>query len=213
MEKPIYIFLLGRPGCGKSEFFRRLSKRIIEEKIATKIDRIDDYPKLEAKWKEAKSKKDFSRIKPSEDGSNLDSSFTIVDLSIYDEVLKELSDEILKKRDEYEVLFIEFSRPKNLEAIRNFNKEILKNSIAVYLDVPFEICWERILSRIKKMKEQGIDGHLVPKEKMKSMYEYDDKEEFLKNSPVPVVHIQNREKVGFKKINKGVEEAIKLLKK
>lgn len=212
MRKPIYIFLLGRPGCGKSEFFRRISKRIREENIAQKIDRIDDYPKLEAKWKVAREKKDFSRIKPSEDGSNLDSSFTIVDLSIYDEVLKELSEEIISKEKDYEVLFIEFSRPRNLEAIKNFSSEILEKSIAIYLDVPFEICWERIMKRIEKMKQQGIDAHLVPKEKMKSMYEYDDSEEFLRNSPVPVVHIQNREREGFETINKGVERAINLIK-
>ncbi len=41
-----FIFLLGRPGCGKSLIYKILLKKFKKEKIASQFIRIDDFPIL-----------------------------------------------------------------------------------------------------------------------------------------------------------------------
>jgi DNA replication protein DnaC len=40
------VFLLGRPGSGKSSLYHELRKRILESGRARTVERIDDFPKL-----------------------------------------------------------------------------------------------------------------------------------------------------------------------
>jgi hypothetical protein len=46
VQAPFEVFLLGTPGCGKSEIYRRLAGRIRDEGLAEDVLRIDDYPKV-----------------------------------------------------------------------------------------------------------------------------------------------------------------------
>lgn len=39
-----YVFLLGRPGCGKSALSRELEKRLLESGQAQTFQRVDDFP-------------------------------------------------------------------------------------------------------------------------------------------------------------------------
>lgn len=48
MKAPFQVFLLGMPGCGKSEVYRRLAERLVSEGLARDVLRIDDYPKVRA---------------------------------------------------------------------------------------------------------------------------------------------------------------------
>jgi len=41
-----FIFLLGRPGCGKSVIYNMLGERLRREKLASEVMRIDDFPVL-----------------------------------------------------------------------------------------------------------------------------------------------------------------------
>jgi len=53
-----YIFLLGRPGCGKSIVYRLLADLIRREKLANETMRIDDFPILK---EIAEQDKDFKK--------------------------------------------------------------------------------------------------------------------------------------------------------
>jgi len=44
--KSFQVCLLGTPGCGKSEVYRRLADRLVREGLAREVLRIDDYPKV-----------------------------------------------------------------------------------------------------------------------------------------------------------------------
>jgi hypothetical protein len=41
-----YVFILGRPGCGKSALYRELEKRILNSGEAATCERVDDFPKI-----------------------------------------------------------------------------------------------------------------------------------------------------------------------
>ncbi|MDI6643333.1 MAG: hypothetical protein QMD95_04735, partial [Candidatus Hodarchaeaceae archaeon] len=47
MARPSFVFLLGRPGCGKSVVYRFLSERLRAEGLAEEVMRIDDFPVLQ----------------------------------------------------------------------------------------------------------------------------------------------------------------------
>ncbi|KXB00346.1 hypothetical protein AKJ42_00985 [candidate division MSBL1 archaeon SCGC-AAA261C02] len=49
-----YVFLIGRPGCGKSVVYHDLSKRLLEGKLIEETTRIDDFPILQEILREDK---------------------------------------------------------------------------------------------------------------------------------------------------------------
>ncbi len=110
------------------------------------------------------------------------------------------------------LVFVEFSRPHNLQALNQFSPRVLQRSMAIYLDVSFETCWQRNIDRIKRLREQGIDAHYVPRERMEKSYGKDDRDELLRNSPIPVIPIPTEERDSFNELDKGVEKALKHLK-
>ncbi len=186
------VFLLGRPGCGKSEIWRRLTVRLKEAGLAHLFERIDDFPKLKAKKEEAFQKKDYSRFRPTADGG-----FKVVDNRVWNELLQEVNQDVWNLRRTWEkergegVIAIEFSRPDYRSSLRNFSPEVLHHAVVIYIDAPFDVCWERNMKRVRKMKEQGLDAHFVSREEMEATYAYDDRDELIKESPIPVMVVEN----------------------
>ena len=77
-----FIFLLGRPGCGKSVIYNMLGERLCKEKLASEVMRIDDFPVLKDIVDEDK---EFKRHLRKEGG------FEVTDLSMLDDVLKRIN--------------------------------------------------------------------------------------------------------------------------
>ncbi|MEA1904284.1 MAG: hypothetical protein U9M97_00130, partial [Candidatus Hadarchaeota archaeon] len=77
-----YIFLLGRPGCGKSVVYDLLTSRMREEGLGREFMRIDDYPILKELMRRDTGFKKHILV---------DGEFQITDLSVYDDVLKEIN--------------------------------------------------------------------------------------------------------------------------
>jgi len=127
-------------------------------------------------------------------------------------MLQELSSDLTGLAVRGRIIFIEFSRPDNLRALKNFSQQILSNALAIYLDVSFETCWQRNVDRIKRLKDQGIDAHYVPKERMEKSYGKDDKDQLMAESPIPVVSIPTEERDAFNELDKGIEKALEKIK-
>lgn len=178
-----YIFLLGIPGCGKSEVYKRLADRLREDGLADEVERMDDYPILWEYFQE-----DGPKTKPTDDGG-----YKILDETLWDDVLEELGQKCQQESEAGKVTFIEFARGENLPALDNFSDEIMDRAVVLYIYCPFDEAWRRNVERYEEKKEQGTDDHLVSREEMEETYGDDDHEALLADSPIPVVRIDNDE--------------------
>lgn len=206
-----YVFLLGRPGCGKSAVYRQIEKRVKEEGLATTFERVDDFPKLWNKFmtdnKLEESGKERKYSKRTSDGGYL-----VTNAGIWDEILKELNDDIIKKTRTGHLIFIEFSRPDYIHSLENFDREILDYAVVVYIDVDFETCWKRNVARHEAALAEGTDDHLVSRDEMEKTYLHDDGKELVKKQPVPVIRVDNQTE-GIENLIKESEKVIEQLKK
>jgi len=204
-----YVFLLGRPGCGKSAVYQLLADRIRREKLADEVMRIDDFPVLK---EIAERDKEFKKHVRSEGG------FTITDRSIYDDVLKEMNRRIKQLRKPGRLIFVEFSRSGYAQALKNFDREVLSQSLIVYIYCSYEVCLERNIRRFKE-GARNLDEHIVPRDLMEEYYRYDDYEElFLKSedelkkkAPAHIVVIRN-DAEGLERLKREVGKVVPALK-
>ncbi len=210
MVKYKYVFMFGRPGCGKSAVYRELEKVLVEKKLAKTFERVDDFPKLWNKFitddkleKEGK-KRIYSR--PTDDGG-----YKVTNNNVWNDILKDVNEDILKKNvGDGHIIFIEFSRSNYIEALSNFSEKITKNSLVIYIDVNFEICWQRNVARHEAALAAGGDDHLVSRDEMEATYLNDDGAELVKSKQYKVVSINN-EKSGVNHLQEQVSKVISVL--
>ena len=188
-----YVFLLGRPACGKSSLYRELEKRILESGQAKTFERVDDFPKVWARLErddaleQAGQERIYSRR--SEEGAYL-----ITDENFFDEILKEVNAYVLTIDRPDHLVFIEFARPNYVEAIQNFDQRILYRCLVIYMDVSFDTSWERNVARHQAEMCQDGDDHFVYRETMEAIYLHDDRDAFvqyLKERDIPVSVVNN----------------------
>lgn len=198
--------MLGRPGCGKSELYRRLTPRLKKEGFAQEFVRVDDFPKL---WNIFINDKNSKRCRPTEDGG-----YKVTDPKVWDDILKEVNRDVEKLNKPGRMIFIEFSRPDYVHSLRNFAKGILNKSLIVYIDCSFETCWKRNVRRHKAALSAGLDNHLVSREEMEETYLHDDKDDLLRfgetsRKPIVVVNTDYEGMAHYKGIVEKITETIK----
>lgn len=202
-----YVFVLGRPGCGKSALYGELEKRILESGQAETIERMDDFPKLWARFQadDALEQEGKERIytKRSAEGAYL-----ITNPRFWNEILKELNADALSINNADHMIFLEFARSSYVEAIQNFDQQVLDHCIAIYMQVNFELCWARNVARFEADRTQDGDDHHVYRETMEEIYLHDDRDAFVRymrerNIPVSVV---NNEAEGEEHLKRLVKE-------
>ena len=192
-----YLFILGRPGCGKSALFRELEKRLLESGEAKTCERVDDFPKLWARLtaddlRESQGKERLFS-KAMEDGTYRVTDRAVL-MDVFKEILQEVSEDLIKIDRADHVVFIEFARHSYLEAVRSFDRTLLENCLMVYVQVSFETCWARNVARHQAAVARGGDDHLVPREEMERMYLVDDRDIFIQamvDRGIPVVVVDN----------------------
>lgn len=203
------IFLLGRPGCGKSALYKLLAEAIRQEGLAQEVVRVDDFPIL---------KRVVDRDVEGKRHIRAEGGFQITDRSLYDEVLKEVNLEVKKLQRPGRVVFVEFARDNYSQALQNFDRELLKRSLLVYVYCPFELCLKRNARRFRT-KPKGLDEHIVPTDLMLKYYRFDDYEELylkseaelVKQAPAPVVVVKNDEE-GQEKLAREARKVLLALK-
>ncbi|MCS7131510.1 MAG: ATP-binding protein, partial [Hadesarchaea archaeon] len=159
-----YVFLLGRPGSGKSAVYRLMGERMLREGLAEEVMRLDDFPILKQIVDEDV---EFKRHVRKEGG------FEVTDLSMLDEVLKRMDGQLKELRRPGRVIFVEFSRNSYAHALQNFSRDVLVRSLVVYVYCPFEVCLRRNERRFKE-GGKGLDDHIVPRDMMERYYRRDD---------------------------------------
>lgn len=208
--KKSYIFLLGRPGCGKSAVYNQVIKKLKNEQLAYDFPRVDDFSKLWSKFME--DDKNELEGKPRKYSRKTeDGGYKVINDKTWHELLQEVNTDIIPMQKKGRVVFVEFSRDNYIDAFKNFSKDILNHALALYINVPFEICWQRNAARHEKALKNGTDDHLVSKEEMEKTYKIDDGLEFAKNSPLPVEIIDNS-KNGEEYLKNQINNIISILK-
>jgi adenylate kinase family enzyme len=202
-----YVFLLGRPGCGKSALYRELETRILESGQAKTFERVDDFPKLwaaverdDALEKEGKERIYFKRFN--------DGELSLINDDLFNVILKEVNSDVLKIDKPDHMVFLEFARSNYVEAVQSFDRSILDHCVAIYVEVSFDICWARNVARHEAAIAEGGDDHLVPRGEMERIYLHDDQDAFvqyMKDRNIPVL-VVNNEADGEEHLKKQVEE-------
>ncbi len=204
-----FIFLLGRPGCGKSVIYEMLTEKLKERGLAREFMRIDDFPIL---------KELFDRDVHFQRHRRKAGGFEVTDWSIVDEVLKIVNERMKRLEKEDRMIFVEFARNKYLQALSNFTPEVLAKSLILYIFAPYQVCYQRNIKRFQEKKGEDLDSHIVPPDLMESYYKEDDFEKLLleseerlkRASPLPLLVIDSR-KTGGAELEPEVEKAAKAL--
>jgi hypothetical protein len=171
------------------------------------LERIDDFPKLWALFKrdDALEEEGKERIYSVPAGYG---DYALTNVAALSDILREVNAEVLKIDRPDHMIVIEFARPSYVEAIQLFDRSILGNCLAVYMDVSFETCWARNLARREAAIAGGGDDHLVPREVMEELFLHDDRDaliRYLKARGIPSA-VVNNEVDGEEHLRKQVEE-------
>lgn len=195
------VFLIGRPGCGKSVVYRILEEELRARGYGGELKRIDDFPFLKHIFD---TDVEHKRHRPAPGGG-----VKIIDDAVWDDLARALNEQALKLQDPNRLLFIEFSRDNYVRAFKHFSPKILQNSLVVYIDAPFDLCWERNARRVRE--EKGLDAHLVSREEMEKTYARDDHEELPEHVDVSVLVVKN-DSDDFGKLRGELQKVVQKLK-
>mgnify|MGYP000104791940 CR=1 FL=1 len=167
-----YLFLIGRPGSGKTTFIQILTD--ILKKQSKDFEIHNDWSIL---YGYAQNKKHTGLIELSENG------FKVLNEKLYTTALEELISKILINDKKSEFQIIEFSRRNYYECFVLI-EQMIKMEIfyIVYIDSDYNNCLSRNIKR---------ESHQVPLDIMELHFKFDDKNELIIHH-LPVVEISNK---------------------
>jgi adenylate kinase family enzyme len=201
-QKVSYIFLLGRPGCGKSTAYKALTPKLEAAGVASDFERVDDFPKL---WNLFQTDTEFRRCRRTEDGD-----YKVTDDTVWDDVLAELGKDAEARSSPGKIIFIEFARDSYIRALENFPSRVIAEAVLVYIACSFDMCWERIIKRHEAAVAEGTDDHYVAREEMEKTYLHDDVEELTKKFK-DIAVVANNEKEGARFVDKLAEDVLSII--
>src|SRR5581483_3241854 len=132
----IKVFLLGRPGSGKTTAFHYIERCAHKKNIHS--TRFREYKILYNMFQTG-----HSEFREAEHGG-----FDIVDFSVVDKSAKQLEDEIQRytdsKAQQDELLFIELVRENYEHSLHCFSDSFLQDSYVLFIEADLETCIQRI---------------------------------------------------------------------
>ncbi len=176
------IFLLGRPGSGKT-----LAAHLIAEYLqSVGFDRLKitiqrDYNIL---WAWFSQDRNQLKFEPGPWGG-----FRVKDFKVLDDCLRIINDRALQELKNKQVIIIEFSRKSYLSAFKIFDNRLLESSTMVYLHTPLNICLKRNEKRIIEA-DDNMTGY-VPPDILQTYYQDDDIELLVNRFSNYVIQIDN----------------------
>jgi hypothetical protein len=162
---PVKLFILGRPGSGKSHAARCFE---LDVKIRDGSSfRINDYEFLKRQFF---FDKDHIRFDPVGD-----KGFVVRDSTVLDEALVDVREKASAccESEMYDLVIIEFARPNYSEALQKFGKKNLQDAYFLFIDADLTTCFERI--QIRAANPQFPDDIFVPKEALDLLYTEDNR--------------------------------------
>ncbi|MGI9058390.1 MAG: hypothetical protein ACR2H5_07410 [Ktedonobacteraceae bacterium] len=164
MAKPVKVFLLGRPGSGKTTAFHYIEMLVSDKRW--KAIRFREYPILHSMFQNDIGMK----VRPTEHGG-----FDILDFSVFFESAKCIEQQIqeyISTEPSQDFIFIELARDDYSHALTCFSPGFLQDSYFLFFEVDINTCIERIRVRVAN---QTSDGHFISERILRSYYFKDNK--------------------------------------
>jgi hypothetical protein len=165
----VKLFVLGRPGSGKSEAYRQIDKYIQQSHQDRSVIHFTDYEILHEMFQFERYfqlNEKLRKFQPREH-----EGFDVSDFSVLDDVLKELEKKIRFKYSEVEseqLIVIEFARDDYGEALKLFSPKFLKNAYFLFINSDIKTCVQRVHCRVAH--SSTADDHFVSDEIICSYY-------------------------------------------
>lgn len=169
------VFLLGRPGSGKSQTARCLTGKETSSKFEEYLppdwtfSHITDYDYLFEMFQEEQQKEPGASAKRFSAGEH--GGFEVKDFGVLEEALLKIKDDISPQIEEpaQKMLLVEFARNDYSDFQSIWTPEILKKkAYCLYFHADIDICMERVKERTQKKKWQ--DDTNIPDEIMRGYY-------------------------------------------
>jgi energy-coupling factor transporter ATP-binding protein EcfA2 len=152
------VFVLGRPGSGKSTAVRHILKLARRRNLAG--SRVNDYDILKDMFLTDRT---YQRFEPTEYGG-----FDVTDFSVLDEALRRAEQAAKLKLRSSAIVAIEFARDDYIEALKQFRPAFLKDAFFIYINTDVATCIRRIHTRV--MFPTTPDDHFVSENILKTYY-------------------------------------------
>ncbi|TMC15630.1 MAG: hypothetical protein E6J34_21585 [Chloroflexi bacterium] len=136
----IKIFVLGRPGSGKSTAARYLKRLLQQQEVH--VVHFNDYDILQEMFL---ADIHHQKFRPTEHNG-----FDALDFSVLDDALQELELRVREVETMTGVITIEFARDDYARALRLFSPAFLRGAYLLFIDTDLETCLHRVLERVKR---------------------------------------------------------------
>ncbi len=165
---PIKLFILGRPGSGKSTAYRYIQAYMEQWYPCWSISRYLDYNFLYAMYLREKRFPDNNR--PQQFRSTKFGGFDVLDFSVLDTALKNLEKQAWQSYSplEDELIVIEFARDDYKKALRQFRATFLKDAYFLFIEADLPTCIQRVKDRV--VEPSTIDNHFVSEDILTTYY-------------------------------------------
>ena len=154
--------MLGNPGSGKSTVSRYIVDYIVQQQNGWSANYINDYSLLYEKFRADFHHKRFHKT--------VHNGFLVYDLSLYDEVLREIELNFQSSSGYIGLTVIEFARYNYRDALKNFSRDFISSAYFLFLDVDIKVCRKRVRERVKshELGDDTGDDHYVSNEVLRS---------------------------------------------
>lgn len=160
------LFVLGRPGSGKSAAFRYV-KQYVEKKYAWSVVNFNDYEILYEMFRFEKLfqfNNEQRLFRPTKYGG-----FDVMDFAVLDVALRELEKKVRERySSDGELIVIEFARNDYCKALELFTPNFLKDAHFLFIDADIKTCVKRIHERVAH--PGTVDDYFVSEEILRSYY-------------------------------------------
>lgn len=164
----IKLFILGRPGSGKSTAYRHIKEYLGLQYKDYSIIRYNDYETLHQMFL-------FERHfplpkKPKQFCDSERDGFDVLDFRVLDTALKKLETRVRLNASETtkELVIIEFARQNYKQALKFFSPSFLKDAYFIFLDADIQMCIQRVKERVTV--PPTLDNHFVSEEIIRNYY-------------------------------------------